>query len=429
MMIFRSITSASAPSFWLTHAHAELVAGVLKRLAICELQPAAVLNWAGVHGIKFEAAIEFLSAHQAFSKQLQNRNHHRLAVSLGLLLEKFKALRQSSEMVQSELRWTGPVQRPHGYRLDDLPPAKLVRALRTTETNSYPVSDMRFAPAFATPLFETAARVLEALGTSSLTMAEMARLIASNVDWHDRTTAVVRDRRQFKLTPETAEALHDAHELHWIMGLRDIVGRGEIAPGLGGEAGLFARLTDVNNEFGCLKAWGLESEIFNFWERSLQRDRAQQKSPTSRSTRSPAERLAADGYLQVHARLSALARSGALADPREEAVLKPWVKTLLRPGAAANAREAAAANLMQHLLSRKKLLEVVSASSAVAEIHFLQTLYRFVKARRINFNNPHHAIDWADVHGFYVNLLEQGQLTTLHTVLAWLEQHQVPHRP
>jgi hypothetical protein len=324
---------------------------------------------------------------------------------------------------------SAPPPRPAGFDLMKVPKDSVIDALVLLETNSDPVSNTSHA-APADPLFATWFKAYDMLGTRALTMAEMAGLNNSQVDWSGSETGQF-ERSRFNLRLIADDMRMDRHELHkYVGGFRGHPGvrTDSIAAGRGGESSLFARMTDVYNDHDLPTRWGEEAVIRDYWK-------AHRPAPRDSAASQPDEWARAATMLTTCTRELVLTKvhlyhlAGYFADPREALKLAPSVQALLASAPGSPQRADAAKAFAAILRDRANTPDIVSVSGATAEIQMTETLYRYMNTNHLDFKKPGDRIDVVEVYALYRQMLEAGELTSRTTVQGWLQAWGVAHQP
>lgn len=324
-----------------------------------------------------------------------------------------------------------PPPRPADYRIDRVSGDQAVDALNTLESNTYPVSSPQYEHP-ADPLFANWFKAFDRLGSRSLTMAEMNSLLNSGLGWRSGTETH-GERGAFRLQVGST-GLASPHELHLFLGgFRDLPkgssSLGLRAAGLGGEGGLFARVTD-EFDTGTPDDWGKESEIEKFWFRKVNvRDTEVNPAATARRWEKTQLQLETASRAELLTKIDEFGKAGYLADPRERELLAPLLEQLKTSTPHSPARFWAAKGVIDNLKARSKLTETVSVSGATAEVQVLETVYQYLKQNRLEVSRPDQKIDVVEVYKLYRELLARGELTTRRTVQAWLTHWKLPSVP
>lgn len=419
--------------YWLRSTHRGEASQMLSRLDGSGFGPERVLACASARGVSIQQAITLVVEVPRLIAQL-NASPLGSAVLAQVRSAARKHAQQllrplhpgeSAVLPQGVLR--APPVRPAHFDVTQVPKDKLVLALRVTETNSNPVS----GPAFerpADPMFAVWFKTFEALGTRTLTMAEMQSLIRCDINWPNRANGV-RASDDFPAIKASTRGILAPHEFHLFAGgLRGQPGRVTITAGQGGEFGLFARAT-LPAKVGVDPAqWGSEAAIRQFWGADVKARQSDQPAQVS-AWLAEEHALIQATPSQVKAALGNYAEQGLFADPREQRAVRPATEALLSSAAGSPERAAAARALTAHFRERERLLDTVSVSSATAEIQMLQTLHSHLARHGIVVQNATHQIDVVVLYGEYRELLAQGKLTTRSTVEGWLKAWDVPHVP
>jgi hypothetical protein len=324
-----------------------------------------------------------------------------------------------------------PPPRPTDYNISQVSRDQAVDALNTLESNSYPVSSPQYEHP-ADPLFANWYKACGRLGSRSLTMAEMNSLISSGLGWRSGTeTHGERDAFELKVG---STGLASPHELHFFAGgFRDLpkgaASLGIRTAGLGGEAGLFARVTD-EFDTGTPDDWGKESEIEKFWFRKVHSG-AGEATPeaTARRWKNTQLKLETASRAELLVKIDDFGKAGYLADPRERGYLSPLLQQLKDSPPNSPTRYRAAKAVVENLQQRSKLTETVSVSGATAEVQVLETVYQYLKENRLEVGRPDQKIDVVAVYKLYRELLSRGELTPRKTVQAWLMHWKLPWVP
>jgi hypothetical protein len=348
-----------------------------------------------------------------------------------------------------------PPARPANFDITKVPASKVAAALDALESNDYPLSNPSHAARPADPIFKTWFSALGLLGTRSLTMRETKSLIAVHTggNWADAlarpdddwSATLIRywgaqgiDR--FNVPASTgqglAAALTHPHELHLFIGggfrttpysiFRSLGGN---TPGLGGENGFMANITDANRDKPN-SAWGTEAAIKAFWLDDIEATRSTNTRNIDLGLQERILRISdlrLDGEIQSY--VNTLWETGYLTDPREVQKIRPTIRQLVTTMARTPARVEAAKAMVESLRQREALTERVSISGVVAEIQIIETMYRYLEANQIDVRNPDHRIDAVEVYRLYERLLARGELTTRATVEGWLREWNVPSNP
>jgi hypothetical protein len=302
-----------------------------------------------------------------------------------------------------------PPVRPAGYSVAAVPGRTITKALGAFESNSYPVSSPSYERP-ADPLFATWFKGLSALGTRELTVGEMKALVDSEVSW-PRDSLGMRSVGDYRYQPGASSVL-GTHDLHkFIGGFRGYAGAGTFSPGMGGEWGLIARLTDEYSDNSYA------SNVFDRREltRAL-RGALVDDIPSTTSWPSVASQLTAATPEQIKETAKSWGDSGLYADPSQEAIVRPMVQRLSSTTANSPDRAAAAKAITQHFAGRARALEQVSISGVTAEIQMLQTISSYVKENNINFGDGSAKLDAVKVYEHYVRLLNAGRLVSRQDV-------------
>jgi uncharacterized protein YjbI with pentapeptide repeats/bisphosphoglycerate-dependent phosphoglycerate mutase len=315
-----------------------------------------------------------------------------------------------------------PPARSTDWNLTDLPAEQVRDAIAKWETNSYPVSDASFEHP-ADPLFATFFRGLEGLGTRSLSMAEMRVLIESDVGWRGRMQgqpfALVGD-------PEASRGVDSMHEWHRAFtGFRTVPSSliASVQAGMGGEQGLFARLTD---EFEDIPDNLSSSEVRRFM--SKQSYSAKDLMTGSDLTDQVWDTLKTElvATQDTAASLNKLVTSGYVADPRRSGLLQPSFDAIAASEPGSMQRQRAAESIIDQLRPMEEKLKEVSIPAATAEIQLAQTLEQYIKRNRLNVVTPTDRIDGVALYALYRELLAGGQLISNEQVQSQLESLGVP---
>jgi hypothetical protein len=318
---------------------------------------------------------------------------------------------------------TPPPVRRKGWDLTRVPTQRVLSALLAWESCSYPVSHARFEHP-ADPLFKVLFEGLCLLGTRSLSMAEMNVLIQSDVKWFDRLDGAAFELRG---DPRTAKGVTSLHEWHRaITGFRTVPSSalGGIQPGMGGEGGMFARLTDELDDIpDSLSTQDIVAFLVrqDFSSVQLERD--------PESVRRNWQRLRAR-WLEVddmRSLLNELVATGWVADLRERLSLTPTLEVIKNSAAGSDERQRAIDDLIDNLRRREQQLRVVSVHGTTAEIQAVQAFEQHVRRRGLGFDVPGDRIDAVALYETYRQLLRAGRLISVDDVAAALDAAGVIH--
>jgi hypothetical protein len=316
-----------------------------------------------------------------------------------------------------------PPTRPSDFALTSIPPAAVIRAIDTLEANAYPVSGPGFSRA-AEPVFGNLFGALNALGSRRLTMAELQGLLDSKL--HD-PGVILRSTDDIKVAFDPTKRLASPHEFHLFFGgFRGHTGPPLEAPlaGWGGENGLFARVTDEFDD-QTPSNWGDRQEIFKLWSIKVFRLRDQMFGEVPESfwagLRDDLTNSVDEG---LDAELRALRSRGAFGDPRFREQYRPLVERLEATPPGSPERREAAAQLVDGFRSLDAMLrEGVPLSGATAEVQLLETLQAYLKRQGMFGKSwrPDDSIDFVEMYRLYVQLHDEGKLTTREQVRSAIE--------
>ena len=329
-----------------------------------------------------------------------------------------------------------PPSRPAQFNLASVPNARLIEAVQVLETNSHPVSNPSHANA-ADPLFATWFKALDALGTRTLTMAEMNGVIRSDLAWGHGANEF-RRANTFAPVLDPSTGLEAFHELHkFVVGFRghpSLQGRPWLSfAGQGGETGAFARMTDPGQYNSLGEKVGVKdaNAVREFFEQDLKMradfklDRGNWAYMENKLIESPSSYVAMvlDSQFGV----------GYYADPHEQAELKGTLATLRASEPNSPERIASVRALYKNLQSRDARLESVSVSGMTAELQMAQVLHEYLKLdrpeQRIDVTDPQQQIDAVQVYRLYQRMIASGELIQRGTVQTWLTDWNVRHAP
>lgn len=329
-----------------------------------------------------------------------------------------------------------PPSRPSGYDLAAVPGARLMGAVQVLETNASPVSDPTYANA-ADPLFATWFKALDALGTRTLTMAEMNAVIRSDLAWKQGTNEF-RAAATFAPVLDPSTGLEAFHELHkFVAGFRghpSLEGRPWVHfAGRGGETGAFARMTDPGPINSLHEKVGVAdiAAVRGFFEDDI---RGRQTYVLDRGHWDYMEnKLIAAESRYVSDVVGANDGVGYIADPREQVKLQGTITKLLVSAPNSPERIESVKKLYENFRSRDALLEQVSVSGMTAELQMAQVLHRYLKldrpAERVDVTDPTQRIDAVEVYRLYQRMTTDGELIQRGTVQSWLNDWKVPSVP
>jgi uncharacterized protein YjbI with pentapeptide repeats/bisphosphoglycerate-dependent phosphoglycerate mutase len=326
-----------------------------------------------------------------------------------------------------------PPDRPENFDFAEVSAATIARALDVLESNAYPMSDPSYGHRLADGVFGTLWKAMDLLGSREVTMAELQGMLTSNLQWQSKADTGVRSPEELDLVFARDNALVSHHELHFILGgfrgVPDALGEFPRA-GMGGENGLFARVTDEFDD-QTPDEWGKEREIFAFWSKKIIDARRNPTNIFAGSYWSDLQNNLASGSDDevTSSHLKKMGSQGYFADPRQRELLRPFVDTILAYPPSAPERIEAAKRLVRHLSDRAHLNDTVSVSAATAEMQVLETMYSYLKANRLSVREPSHTIDVVQLYQEYLNLLQRGELTDRETVERWLKTYVIPHIP
>lgn len=329
-----------------------------------------------------------------------------------------------------------PPSRPVAYDLAAVPAARVMSAVQSLETNGEVVSDPSFANP-ADPLFATWFRALDALGTRTLTMAEMNAVIRSDLAW-TQGTSEFRSAATFTPVIDPSTGLEAFHELHkFVGGFRGhprLEGRPWVQfAGRGGETSAFARMTDpgpsnsVGEKVGVNDLAGVRS----YFENDLN---SRNSNALDRGHWDYMEnKLIAADNSYVGMVVGSSYGIGYFADPREQLKLQGTIAKLL--GSAPNSpdRIESVRKLYDNFKSRDARLEQVSVSGMTAELQMAQVLHRYLKldrpGERVDVTDPTQRIDAVEVYRLYRRMTADGELIQRGTVRGWLDGWGVANVP
>jgi hypothetical protein len=319
-----------------------------------------------------------------------------------------------------------PPVRPVDWQLSAQPISRIQAAIETWETNAYPVSDASYERP-ADPLFATFFKGLDELGTRSISMSELNALIDADVTWPMRmegTPFALTD----KVNTDNGVTIHEWHKV--LSGFR-IVPRGLLADtsfhaGMGGEQGLFARLTD---EFEDTPDDLSTPEVLSF----LSKNKFYAKELEQRESNSQA------GWMKLHEDLTkapgvdmpgliqGMVKSGYFADPRQQEALSSILEALRSSVMLSPERRQAADELIDHFRQQEDGLRVVSVPAATAEIQLAQTLEKYLKRNRLDLIRGADQVDGVALYALYRQLLADGKLISSERVKQFLDSKGVPN--
>ncbi len=316
-----------------------------------------------------------------------------------------------------------PPPRPSEFALNAIPPAAVMKAIDVLEANAYPVSGPGFSRA-AEPVFGNLFGALNALGSRRLTMAELQGLLDSKL--HD-PGVILRSTDDIEVAFDPAKRLASPHEFHLFFGgFRGHTGPPLEAPlaGWGGENGLFARVTDEFDD-ETPSNWGDRKEIFKLWSIKVFRLRDEMFGEVPESfwagLRDDLTNSVDEG---LHAELKALRSRGAFGDPRFREQYRPLIEQLKTTPPGSPERREAAARLVDGFRSLDAMLrEGVPLSGATAEVQLLETLQAYLKTQGMLGRawRPDDSIDFVEMYRLYVQLHDEGKLTTREQVRSTIE--------
>ena len=316
-----------------------------------------------------------------------------------------------------------PPARSNAYDLGRVAPQAVATAIDVWETNGVPVAGAEDVFP-ADRLFNTWFKGLDAIGTRTLTMAEMNSVIRSDGGWQGEGGRF-RTASGFKLISDDTKGLISPHELHkFVAGFKGAPGTGtRLLPGAGGESGLFARATARSAD------WGHEGGIRAFWAANLPPPKAEAEAFAMAYIADVQMRLTVAPAAGVKIKLGALVARGYLADPRDRLALTGTIDALRGSASNSPERKAAAAALGENLRERWRAADTLSVSGATAEIQLMETMQHYLTTHGVRVSDPSHRIDAAEVYKLYRTLLKNDQLTSRATVEAWLKAWGVAHVP
>lgn len=420
-----------ACAWWLVQAHQELASNLSTALRDTGVTPTQIIAMADGQGIA-PLRMAQIVGRASRSSRGSDDGVRPAAASIAELRAaaverdaEVRALQASGVLPAGVSRL--PRERAVNYDLAGVPPGAVATAIDKLETNDLPVSTPgELNP--ADPLFKTLFGALDALGTRTLTMAEMNALIQSDGSWQGQNGGV-RSAAGFTLVYDRSQGLISQHELHkFVGGFKGVPGTGSrLVAGAGGESGLFARATAGNG--APSDAWGFEGGIRAFWAGRLPPSRADAEAAASSYIDDVQRRLTTASASGVAISLDRLAARGFFADPRERLALSETIDTLRSSAPNSAQRIASAAALADNLRRRWRAADTISVSGATAEIQMMQTMHRYLTINRVRVDDPQHRIDAVEVYALYRRMLKNNELTSRATVEAWLTGWGVTHVP
>jgi hypothetical protein len=292
-----------------------------------------------------------------------------------------------------------PPPRPANYDFGQMPVATVLRAADEFETNSHPVSNPTYeAP--ADPLFATWFRGLDQLGSRTLKMSEVAALV-------NTSTAPFAQRNALLFDPNKGVVPHEFHKM--LGGFRIEPGSLMWTPGMGGEYGIIARITDeyvadIPEDFGDMR------EVLPFLQRSERAFQSSAQKVDPNHWPNIFDQLSSGDRTAVKAKISELRKSGLVAEPQLKQLLEPLFKTLRTTEAGSPQRLAAAQAVIENMQQREKALQTLSVSGITAELQMAQTFARYLKINRLDTRNPNDQVDAVAVYRLYRDMLSKGEL-------------------
>lgn len=417
-----------AAGHWLLQANRGQVSEVMAALqgsSISAPQLLAVAETSGVTLLRMARIVASTTQPTAGTGGNAGRSAEAVSVgvrSLATLRDtEVSALQASGVMPEGISRL--PAARSETYDLARVAPQAIATAIDVWESNDIPVSSPGDARP-ADPLFKTWLKALDALGTRTLTMAEMNAVIQSDGSWQGERGRL-RTASGFKLVTDGSKGLISEHELHkFVAGFKGVPGTGNrLVAGAGGESGLFARATAKRAD------WGFEGGIRAFWAANLRPPEANAEAFALDYIHDVQQRLTVAPTANLDVKLSTLAARGYFADPRDRPALSATIDSLRAGAPSSPERVAAAAALGDFLRNRWRTADTVSVSGATAEIQMMETIQRYLTINGLKVSEPAQRIDAVEVYKLYRALLKNDQLTSRATVETWLKSWGVAHVP
>jgi hypothetical protein len=303
-----------------------------------------------------------------------------------------------------------PPPRPANYDFGQLPLATVLRAADEFETNSHPVSNPTYeAP--ADPLFATWFRGLDQLGSRSLKMSEVAALV-------NTSTAPFAQRKALLFDPNKGVVPHEFHKM--LGGFRSEPGSLMWTPGMGGEYGIIARITDeyeqdIPDDFGDMR------EVLPFLQKSERTFQSNAQKIDPNHWPNIFDQLSTGDQAAVKETVSALRQAGYVAEPQLKQLLEPLFKTLRTTVPGSPQRLAAAKAVVENMQQREKSLQTLSVSGITAELQMAQTFARYLKINRLDTSNPNDQVDAVAVYRLYRDMLSKGELISRDRVEEMLK--------
>ena len=413
---------------WLLQANLGEVSAVMAALQGSGISAPQLLAVATSHGITLPRMAQIVASTTeptGATGRKAGRSAEAVAVGLrsaAILRDtEVRALQASGVMPEGISRL--PAARPDHYDLARVAPEAVATAIDVWESNDIPVSGPGDARP-ADPLFKTWFKALDALGTRTLTMAEMNAIIQSDGSWQGERGRL-RTASHFKLVSDGSTGLISEHELHkFVAGFKGVPGTSNrLVAGAGGESGLFARATAKRAD------WGHEGGIRAFWAAYPPPSKADAEAFALAYIHDVQWRLTVAPSAGLDVKLNTLAARGYFADPRDRPVLSATLDSLRASAPDSPERVAAASALGDFLRSRWRAADTVSVSGATAEIQMMETMHRYLTNNGLKVSDPSQRIDAVEVYKLYRTLLKNDQLTSRATVETWLKSWGVAHVP
>ncbi len=316
-------------------------------------------------------------------------------------------VRDAETMPAGVMRWPPP--RPEGYELRRVAPARIIQAIHALETKPawlvHAAHSVHAAP--ADRLFAVWFRVLDWLGTRTLTMGEMSRLLSAHSAGQSATgeDRVVKTLVQIDKADTGLKSFGDLCKFAGALSGDALASQGPLLFAVlrAGEAGAFVEAPDQPPEetdkvvladvvvFKEFVVAGLPPPVLSpgaiFWS-----------SITPRLSQAPVDLIVGliDSFSESDASREQEKRIDAFT-PAPEPV----------PAPSQRARPAA-----------------VSVSRMTAHIQLAQVLHRHLKldqpGARVDVRDPDAKLDLVDAYRLYRQLIDDRQLTSCQTVEAWL---------